>query len=73
MIVHSVESNQNKMSSLTSDYKKHQVNNSDIINALMCSCDVSITYDCAHCGNKSEHNMSSHASQPIKTSRTNLD
>ena len=73
MIVHSVESNQNKMSSLTSDYKKHQVNNSDIINALMCSCDVSITYDCAHCGNKSEHNMSSHASRPIKTSRTNLD
>ena len=40
---------------------------------LMHSCDVSITYDCAPCGNKSEHNMSSHASQPIKTSRGSLD
>ena len=33
----------------------------------MYSCDVSIIYDCAPCGNKSGHNMSSHASQPIKT------
>ena len=39
----------------------------------MYSCDVSIIYDCAPCGNKSGHNMSSHASQPIKTTRTNLD
>ena len=72
MIVHSVEvSEQNVILDIW--LEKHQVKNSVIINALMCSCDVSITYDCAHCGNKSEHNMSSHASRPIKTSRTNLD